>query len=1118
MTERSSPTPEAWSGAKGTNLDVPDDWFLHLECFETSLQQGGDDTPDSWLATHPEISFAIRPNLEAVWWLYHKEAKDTLPSKPPEIPGYKILAELNRGGMGVVFVARQLRPRRVVALKMSLIDGAARPGNLIRFRKEPEAVARLQHPNIVQILEFAEHEGRPYFTMEYLAGGTLAQKLADSPLPADEAARLVHSLAWAVQAAHEQGIVHRDLKPANVLFATDGTPKITDFGLARQLLDGDPRQTHSGDLVGTPSYMAPEQARGSLSDVGPATDTYALGIILYECLTGRPPFKAASVPATLGLIQNQEPVAPSRLSPKLPRDLETICLKCLEKEPSRRYASARALADDLNRFLNSKPILARPVGPFVRAVRWAKRRPVATTLLTFTVVAGVAGVWGIGEVVSARRQADANKKLANTHSYYALVSGVAERGADPRPGWTWQALADIREAAALDTDARDPVRLRSLAARCLAATDVRPVATLAEGINAFCLAFSPDGRRLAIGPHSGLGTCSVLEYDVAARRLVNKLAIPSSTTETRQTGVRALAFSPDGRWLAAGTRNGELHIWDMTAAVPQCKFWRAHQAEITCLAFRPDGRLLVSCSTDKAVAVWRVADGQELARYDTGLEGISLAFRPDGAEVLCGATVPSGQGNLIGTRRMAWGDEELALTIVHYPHVAYSSDRRTVASSRVDGLLYLAHGSAGLSEGDWSLYEPGVRLAHEDELRHVEFVKQGTLVVSAGADRTVKVWDVPSGRLRTNLTVNGTGNVFATGPAGGGLLAVTDDNRTLLYEVAGQNVLTTLAPYRHPVRAITWSHDGALLGIGWPEMKWNLPQPMQTLVWEGVDRRLQYRPPATGPYRWQNNHGIFVAAHPAGGAIVCGTEGEKGLQVWSDRASAWREIGSPELSAAAVFSPDGHTLWSGVAENAEVIAWRWPELTVASRWSNAAAQATRGNMRIHAIAAGRRWVLAGSRDRYVKLLRSSDGQLEREWPGAGGSVQRVALSPDETWAAAGTEHGRIQLARLPGGEVKAEVAAHTGSITALAFHPDGRRLLTASASDTKVCLWDLNGSSLRELITLPTTGPVVAAEFSPDGNQLAVLVRDERAPRIWHLDRLQDRLADMGLGRLSGTR
>jgi hypothetical protein len=323
-------------------------------------------------------------------------------SPAEEVPGYEILGELGRGGMGVVYKARQVRADRVVALKKIRSGVEASAEELARFRVEGEAVARMQHPHVVQIHEVGEHQGMPFFSLEFCEGGSLARRLRSGPLAPERSAQLVECLARGVQAAHEHGVVHRDLKPGNILLTGEGTPKVTDFGLARKL-DSGTRQTQTGVLLGTPAYMAPEQASGR--DVGPSADVYALGVILYECLTGRPPFKAATTLDTLRQVVADEPVPPGRLNPQVPRDLETVCLKCLEKDPGRRYVSAGALAEDLGRFGAGEAVKARPVGRLARAGKWARRNPTVAGLATAILLVLVGGV-----LISSYFAYDANRK------------------------------------------------------------------------------------------------------------------------------------------------------------------------------------------------------------------------------------------------------------------------------------------------------------------------------------------------------------------------------------------------------------------------------------------------------------------------------------------------------------------------------------------------------------------------------------------------------------------------------------------------------------------------------------------------------------------------------------
>ncbi|MCI0456531.1 MAG: tetratricopeptide repeat protein [Gemmataceae bacterium] len=312
----------------------------------------------------------------------------------PVIPGYALRGKLGHGGMGVVYEAEQIALKRTVALKVVLAGGHADSEQLARFRGEAEAVARLQHPNIVQIHEVGECAGLPYFVMEFVPGGGLDRQLGGKPQPPQVAAALVEALAQAIQAAHDKGVVHRDLKPANVLLTADGTPKIADFGLAKRL-DDTGFKTASDAVMGTPSYMAPEQAAGQVRSIGPLSDVYALGAILYELLTGRPPFKGATAADTLLQVLNQEPVPPRRLNPQATRDLETICLKCLQKQPGRRYASAQDLADDLGRFQRGEPIRARPVGAAERAWRWCRRNPAVAALSAAALLLLVGGLVGM---------------------------------------------------------------------------------------------------------------------------------------------------------------------------------------------------------------------------------------------------------------------------------------------------------------------------------------------------------------------------------------------------------------------------------------------------------------------------------------------------------------------------------------------------------------------------------------------------------------------------------------------------------------------------------------------------------------------------------------------------
>jgi formylglycine-generating enzyme required for sulfatase activity/tRNA A-37 threonylcarbamoyl transferase component Bud32 len=382
-----------------------------------------------------------------------------LASPPPVVPGYEILGELGRGGMAVVYKARHLALNRLVALKMILTGSLAGPEERLRFLAEAEAVAAVKHTGIVQIHDFGTHEGVPFLSLEFCGGGSLAGRLAEGPLPAREAARLIVQVAQAVQAAHDRGIVHRDLKPGNILLVggewSEGTPahhgplipKVTDFGLAKRVeVSG---LTTTGAVLGTPSYMAPEQARGS-KEVGKAADVYALGAVLYDCLTGRPPFKAAQVYDTIVQVVNDEPAPPRQLNPQVPRDLETVCLKCLAKEPARRYESAQALAEEVRRFQAGQPIRARPVAWPERLVKWVKRRPAVATLAAAVVLLGLAALvtsWVLtGWALHERDQASARlaeAQQAERRRVHALVEQLLSAAPEAVPG----ILAALQEDA-----------------------------------------------------------------------------------------------------------------------------------------------------------------------------------------------------------------------------------------------------------------------------------------------------------------------------------------------------------------------------------------------------------------------------------------------------------------------------------------------------------------------------------------------------------------------------------------------------------------------------------------------------------------------------------------------
>jgi eukaryotic-like serine/threonine-protein kinase len=397
-------------------------------------------TPEEVCAKTPDLLPAVRERLEQMQRLdkqLDEWFSDDEPTNPgsssasplkvefPVIPGYEVEAVLGRGGMGVVFRAKHVKLNRTIALKMLLAGAYAAPEELARFRREAQAVAVLRHPNIVQVYDAGEITGRPFFTMEFVEGGTLARQMAANPFPPRRAAETVAVLASAVQFAHKSGFIHRDIKPVNILMTPDGMPKITDFGLVRSIEAGT-EITQIGARVGTPTYMAPEQAAGNVNAIGPSVDIYALGALLYEMLTGKPPLEGKSPTETLHKVLSEDPPPLSGLNAKVPRDLETICLKCLQKDPARRYASAQDLCDDLHRFLDGKPVLARPIGVLERGFKWARRRPTIALLVAVLAISlTAAAVTG----VVLWRQADeraAQAKVRQERACAALETAIQQ--------------------------------------------------------------------------------------------------------------------------------------------------------------------------------------------------------------------------------------------------------------------------------------------------------------------------------------------------------------------------------------------------------------------------------------------------------------------------------------------------------------------------------------------------------------------------------------------------------------------------------------------------------------------------------------------------------------------
>jgi WD40 repeat protein/tRNA A-37 threonylcarbamoyl transferase component Bud32 len=1015
----------------------------------------------------------------------------------PNLPGYEILAELGRGSMGVVYKARQTSLHRIVALK--LLQGTEMEA---RFRAEAEAVARMQHPNIVQLFETGEHEGRSYFSLELLDGGTLAGKLGGKPQPERDSARLIATLARAVHYAHQRGVIHRDLKPANVLLTADSVPKIADFGLARRL-NTNQRLTQLGEVVGTPCYMAPEQARGKRSKVGIPADVYALGAILYEMLTGKPPFRADTVYATLIQVATEAAEAPTSIRPGLSLDLEAICLKCLEKRPGARYASAAELADELERYLAGRPVKARPIGARERAAKWVRRTPALATVLVLLLVAtgllvGGGLFYGMrlqqerdeaarqrDEARTARQEAEWDRDTALQATRDAEQQRDATRQAQAEAGQRLEqarrALYALQLSEALTTWPRDPGRARQLledASRCpldlrdftwrlLARNDAQPLQRLRTPA-AVCLAVSADGKTLATGGRDGFV------------RLRNTETGQERAALDAHTGrVGAVAFAPVGNMLATCGADHTVRLWNGSGVA--VRTLRGHRRPVFALAFSPSGETLASAGEEGEIRLWNVKTGKELPTI-TGHRGAihALVFTSDGKGVISAGEDRGIRFWEVGTR------EPRGILQGHADRVyalALSTDGKLLASAGGDGALRL-----------WDVQTGALRLVLPGHVGHayaVAFSPDGRTLVSAAEGFAVfretppgevKLWDPTTGQLLGTFArpVGVLGLAFL---ADGKRFAITSGGEVEVWPARLSMEKLTLRDHNGPVLALAFAPDARTLATG------------------GFDQLVKLTDVASGEVsQTLRGHKAPIAAVAfAKEKTLASASADGVIRLWD--ASTGKSRKTIEAHRNGVlslsFAPDGETLVSGGQDHL-VKLWhgRTGELRLVLTGH---AQGVTGV----AFTADGKMLASSSADGTVKLWRISGGEGINTLKVPGEGVQSLGFSPDGKTLATGGVDGAIRLWDVGTGNAGLILSGHRGPVWSLCFSPDGKTLAAGSGPEDagqlqsvgEVRLWDPVGGQLRAVLSGHGQA-VVAVAFSGDGRMLASASLDQTV-KLW---------------------
>ena len=1011
---------------------------------------------------------------------------DILHTLPCRFGDYELLERIARGGMGVGYKARQISLNRIVAVKMILAGELASPDMVQRFHAEAESVANLRHPNIVAIYETGEIDGQHYFSMEYIEGRDLADMVQDGPLGAKRAAHYIRQVAEAVEYAHQHDVLHRDLKPSNVLVDERDQARVTDFGLAKKLTT-DSALTLSGQLLGSPNFMPPEQASSKRGKVGRQSDVYGLGALLYHVLTGRPPFDAATLEETLHQVFEQQPVSPRALTPGVPRDLDTICLKCLEKDPQRRYPTAQAVAEELGRFLRDEPVLARPVCPIGKAWRWCRRKPVLASLGAAVVLLLLALAVG-GPIVAVRqtalaenlRQVSYASDLATAWQSWnigniAHSSDLLKRHM-PRPGqpdlreFTWRYLWNL---CRLTSETPPPVNpVPSLL--CAVSQDGTRFATsgpygivtiwnvqtqeierqLSAGeYEAGGIAFSPDGSLLVTtGGHIALGSLGTLQvWDAATNALVFRADFGGYPGE----------FSPDGRWFAF-CNNREVVVLDVSQNWEVVRHWEAHDAGIWEVRWSPEGDRLVSAGEDGIAIVWDAASGEELCRLEGHSLGVWCAvFSPDGKMV-----ATASEDKTVRFWHAATGAE---MERDRYQHEAgvysldWSRDGTWVASADINGLVKLRNRE---TQSDWILR------GHSQSVSCTRFALNSTVLITASMGGTIRFWDL--GRLPPNDDILGRAGDWRLSPLAfspsSRSVATVDPNATdiLVWDVAAGTLRSRFPIATTDLVRLLPPLEGTIARVA-----------VDDLTFVSEDRLvvacgIQLNPLEAN--KWRQGTALYdlqshalVDGFPGGAPIELSPDGQylamqgethgsvqiRDLatnRVWPDPSMA-RPLTSTYLAALA-FSPDGNTLVASIitpekVNNRKLILLETATGTPIDTLESRSPPLPIGVM---AFVPDGTWLITGGFSAEVQVWDMRTRELAFELPGHTAHLRGLAVSPKGKTLAVGSAAGVLKFWSLEQRAPLLTLRAHARSINALSFSPDGNTL-ASGGKEGKVRLW-----------------------------------------------------------------